>query len=776
MRSSDLRAPRGVNTMEMKDYPSMLLRFSVRGALCAVLVSTVLASPLRALGPAVIPWVAFGPDGGDARRIAPDAHDHAHLFLGTANGWIYESHDAGSSWKRLAQVGKRDDLVLDSILVDPQNPKHLVVGAWVVDHHDGGLYFSWDGGISWTNQAEMRGESVLSLTESVSEPNTMVAGTLHGVFRSTDGGQRWKRISPEDSKEIHNVQSVAIDPKNPNIIFAGTWHLPWKTTDAGEHWESITSAQGIIDDSDVFSIIVDPVTPKTVFASACSGIYKSEDEGRNFTKIKGIPNTARRTRRLLEDPNHLETVFAGTTEGLYRSEDAGKTWKPLTGPEVIVNDVSVEVGDSKRVLIATDRGGVLASDDGGDTFHSSNAGFSARQVTALKRDARHPGTLFAGVVNDKDWGGVFESDNGGQSWAQRSQGLEGRDVFSLGQAADGTMIAGTSHGLFRLDTTSQSWTRVAGAPGLPTTHESVQAILTRPPVPVGEDTTAPQPAADAAPAASPNHPATALSDAAVTPAPAPKARPKKPVKLTAAQLRARQLAAKKHGPMKKIRTNQPTDAQVFDGSVFAFANSGNTLLAATSVGLLTSQDDGVTWVASGPEGSAEWRFLAAAKRYVVAGSLHTVLASSDGGVMWQKLKLPEELTQVSAVAIEPGGEVWVGGREGIFVSSDAGATWTVPKGLYLNAISNMFYDEASNHLIITTNGNSTLVFTVLLPSKTVQFADTGWNLRFARPVGDHIVAATLFDGIVMQPSMVATPLVRAAVAAEAPPVAQAKQE
>ena len=744
---------------------TMALRFGLRKSIITLCVCLAASSPVMASGPNPTPWVAFGPDGGDARRIAPDPHDHAHLYLGTANGWMYESHDGGNSWKRLAQIGKRDDLVLDSILVDPQNLRHIVVGAWVIDRHDGGLYFSQDGGHTWTNQAEMRGESVLSLTESSSDSSIMVAGTLHGVFRSTDGGMHWKRISPEESKEIHNVQSVAIDPKDPNIIFAGTWHLPWRTKDAGEHWENITAKQGMIDDSDVFSIIVDPVTPKIVYASACSGIYKSEDAGLEFTKIKGIPNTARRTRRLLQDPHRLDTVFAGTTEGLYRSEDAGKTWERTTGPEIIVNDVAVDLGDPKHVLIATDRGGVLASDDGGDTFHSSNAGFSARQVTALKRDVKHPDTLFVGVVNDKDWGGVFQSDNGGQSWAQRSEGLQGRDVFSLGQAADGTMIAGTSHGLFRLDSSAQTWTRVAGAPGLPPSTESVQAILTRPPVPVNGDT-----------AAAPSTQSTAPAEAPA-PSPAPAKKPqKKPVKLTPAQLKARQLAVRKHAPLKKSPPAGPTNAQVFDGSVFALANSGNMLLAATSVGLLTSEDDGTTWMASGPEGSADWRFLAAAKKYVVAGSLHSVAASSDGGIIWQTLKLPESLTQVSAVAIEPNGEVWVGGREGIFVSSDAGGTWTVPKGLYLNAISNIFYDEASNHLTITSNGNSTLVFTVLLPSKTVQFADTGWNLRFARPVGDHIVAATLFDGIVVQPSMVATPISpeRAAVAGRPEAAAQPK--
>lgn len=714
-----------------------------------------------AYGPATKPWVAFGPDGGDARRIAPDPRDHAHLYLGTANGWIYESHNAGSSWTRLAQVGKRDDLVLDSIVVDAKDSNHLVVGAWVIDHPDGGLYLSNDGGATWTNQAEMRGQSIRALAASPSDPNILVAGTLQGVYRSTDGGNRWKRISPEDNAEIHNVESIAIDPKDPGIIYAGTWHLPWKTSDGGEHWGSIK--HGIIDDSDVFSIIVDPVNPATVFASACSGIYKSLNAGEQFEKIQGIPSSARRTRKLLQDAGNLDIVFAGTTEGLFRSTDAGKTWIRTTRPEVIVNDVEIDAANPKRMLIATDRGGVLASEDGGDTFHSSNRGFSARQVTSIKRDAKRPETIFVGVVNDKDWGGVFQSDNGGQNWIQRSDGLEGRDVFTIGQAPDGTMIAGTAHGLFRLDNLTQGWNRIEAAPGLPAQHESVESIMTRPPVPINPDAAAPA----------------AEASAETTPAPAatpvPASEPvKKPVHQTKAQILAQKRKAAKSGAAKLVSAGGkpatrhsaaarraalvPSKSRVFDGSVYAVATAGDTVLAATSVGLLSSVDNGVSWSTSGPDGSADWRFLATAHKYVVGASLHDIQVSSDTGAAWQPVPLPEKFTQISAVAVDALGEVWIGGREGVFITSNRGKSWSVPKDLYLNAVNNIFYDESSDRIVVTTSGNSSLVFTVQMPGKQVSFTDTGWNLRFARLMDDHIIAATLFDGIVVQPRMVVSPV------------------
>ena len=96
--------------------------------------------------------------------------------------------------------------------------------------------------------------------------------------------------------------------------------------------------------------------------------------GRCFKKIQGIPATARRTRVLRQDPVHRDTVYAGTTEGLYKTTDGGKTFRRMTGPDVIVNDVFVDPNNPDRVLLATDRSGVLASDDGGASFKESSRG------------------------------------------------------------------------------------------------------------------------------------------------------------------------------------------------------------------------------------------------------------------------------------------------------------------------------------------------------------------------------------------------------------------
>ena len=425
-------------------------------------------------------WYPLGPFGGDVRSLAADPADPSHhLFLGTATGWVYDSHDGGVKWTRVSQINGRNDLAVDNMLVDKNNPKRLIVGAWVIGKStDGGIFISEDYGKNWYSQAEMRGQSVRSLARSESDPKELVAGTLSGVFRSMDNGVHWTQISPSGSTEIHEVESAAIDPADPNVIYVGTWHLPWKTTDGGVSWHNMKD--GIIDDSDVFSIIVDPKDSRIVYASACSGIYKSTDSGDLFHKVQGIPSTARRTRKLAQDPEQLNTVFAGTTEGLYRTLDAGKQWDRMTPADVIVNDVYIDPADSKRVVLATERGGVLRSEDGGTSFENSNEGFSARQISAYAQDAGSPNTLYVGVVNDKATGGVFKSTDGAVHWTQQSEGLQGRDVFSLLSLPTGDLLAGTAHGVFRLanGTWADSSARLEAV--APATHAAVQAPTPRP--------------------------------------------------------------------------------------------------------------------------------------------------------------------------------------------------------------------------------------------------------------------------------------------------------
>jgi photosystem II stability/assembly factor-like uncharacterized protein len=391
-------------------------------------------------------WAVLGPDGGDVRSLAYDPHDPNRVFLGTSTGVIFVSEDGGHNWSRFAKLGSGDDYVLDHIAIDPRNSKTIFVSAWSVqDQSAGDIFRTHNGGKEWEPLPAMHGKSVRAMALSASDPKIIVAGALDGVYRSRDGGKEWQHMSDAGVK---NIESIAVDPKDPNVIYAGTWHLAWKTSDGGANWQHIN--KGMIDDSDVFSIIVSSADSSEVFASACSGIYKSNSGGDLFEKIKGIPFTARRTRVLKQDPSNPAIVYAGTTEGLWKSVDEGKNWKRMSNPEVVVNDVLIDPRNSQRVLLATDRSGVLASDDSAITFATSNHGYTHRYVSAILPDSKDPNTLYIGVVNDREFGGVFSSRDGGQTWQQKSEGLSGRDVFTLKQTSNGTLVAGTNKGVFEM--------------------------------------------------------------------------------------------------------------------------------------------------------------------------------------------------------------------------------------------------------------------------------------------------------------------------------------
>jgi photosystem II stability/assembly factor-like uncharacterized protein len=646
-------------------------------------------------------WSVVGPAGGDARAFASVPGEPDHIYLGTTNSWLYESKDEGATWRRLARLDASDGFVLDSIVVDSADPSTLYVGAWK-DSSDGGLWISHDGGRNWVRCAALKGESIHALAQAPSEPRTLFAGTLKGVFRSTDAGTTWEQISPAGDREIHEVESLAVDPTNPEIVYAGTWHLPWKTTDGGKTWHSIK--QGLIVDSDVFSIIVDPQRTRTVYLSACSGIYKSENGGALFHKIQGIPNEARRTRFLMQDPQNHAVVYAGTTEGLYKTVNGGRTFKRMTGPEVVVNGVFVDPRDSNRVLLATDRGGVLASRDGGATFTQSNEGVSGRKVAALLVDQSTATHLYVGVVNDKNFGGVFQSSDAGASWQQVGQGLDGRDVYALAQTKDGTVVAGTSHGIFILDPPSGADPASEGAAG-GEGGSAGGAVLTWEPKNLIVNT--------------------------ITKAATQKVR----------------------GMRVNVEKQEKAPAIELDGRVNSLDVAGDVWAASTSNGVLTSRDQGATWQGGPVMGVGDYLSVTVRDDVIVAARTDGVVISKDAGRTWWPMGMPKMLTRIHRVVFSPDGTLWLGAREGVYFSPDQGKTWLWFQRLPFRDVDDLSYDAALKRMLVSSR-SSDQIFAIDPKTMTWQWWQTGYQVALIRAAGERLVAASLDDGVLVGPNAI----------------------
>jgi photosystem II stability/assembly factor-like uncharacterized protein len=703
-------------------YPRLIFEYFLgSGLFLPLLLIACAAASAFAAEPA---WSVVGPAGGDARAFAADPGDPSHLYLGTTNSWLYESKDGGATWSRVAKIDPADGFVLDSIVVDAANPSTLFVGAWK-DSANGGLWVSHDGGKSWTEPAELKGQSIHALAQAHSDPRFLFAGTLKGVYRSSDSGATWEQISPEGDLEIHEVESLAVDPENPDVVYAGTWHLPWKTTDGGKNWRSIK--QGLIVDSDVFSIIIDPEHTRTIYLSACSGIYKSDNAGLLFRKIQGIPTEARRTRDLMQDPENHEVVYAGTTEGLYKTENGGRTFERMTDSDVVVNAVFVDPRDPKHVLLATDRGGVLASADEGATFTQSNQGLSERKVAALLVDSGDPQKMYAGVVNDKNYGGVFQSSDGGVTWAQVGKGLDGRDVFALAQTRDGTVVAGTNDGVFVLDPPAGGLAGASSAGGASTSGATGPGAS----------------GSGSSSSGSASSGSSVSGDAALTWEP----------KNMIANTIVKTATEKANGKRVNIEKKEKVPVVELTGRVNALDVSGDVWAASTDAGLLTSRDQGATWQGGPVMGASNYVSVTVNGKTMAAAQPDGVVLSTDGGLTWWPMGLPTMLTRIQRVLFSPDGTLWLGAREGVYFSPDQGKSWLWFQRLPFRDVGDLSYDAGLKRILVSSRA-SDQVFAIDPKTRTWEWWQTGYQVALIRGAGDRLVAASLDDGVLMGPSAV----------------------
>jgi photosystem II stability/assembly factor-like uncharacterized protein len=142
------------------------------------------------------------------------------IWLGTATSGVLVSHDDGRTWAKTG--GAVDNVPVSSIASDPKRPDHVYVGTVQT------FYVTRDGGRSWNrrggNLTLGNYTSILINPENTDE--ILIASSLEsdgGLYLSTDGGDRWKRVDTKDMKlPSRRVWSIAFDPRDPDRIYAAT--------------------------------------------------------------------------------------------------------------------------------------------------------------------------------------------------------------------------------------------------------------------------------------------------------------------------------------------------------------------------------------------------------------------------------------------------------------------------------------------------------------------------------------------------------------------------
>jgi hypothetical protein len=223
----------------------------------------------------------------------------------------------------------------------------------------------------------LRAQWMASVLVSPHDPNTVYLG-YQFVFRSSDRGGTWEKISPDltgndpkqmlpkSSNEIpyQTITALAESPRVKGLMYAGTddgkLHV---TADAGKTWTELTSR---IPTRKWYSRVVPSQHADDVVYVTQRGredddfapyIYRSTDGGKTFDSIVGnIP--AGPVNVIREDPTNANILYAGTDFGAFITTDGGKLWQVLGGnlPSTQVSDLIVHPRDNVIVISTYGRG------------------------------------------------------------------------------------------------------------------------------------------------------------------------------------------------------------------------------------------------------------------------------------------------------------------------------------------------------------------------------------------------------------------------------------
>ncbi len=410
-------------------------------------------------------WQALGPGniGGRIRSIIIRPSNPNHILIGAVAGGIWKSTDGGATWT--PKIDDSDPISI-SCMVNDGDVVYAGTGeGWsnIDAVYGGGIYKSTDFGETWTllpstlsnngwdfkTVRSIRLDSdgnVYAVTRAINYKGG-VGGyyTNGGLYKSTDGGSSWTKISPTSLLRYYTGTDVI--PVTPTTILFATYAGDmFRTTDNGATWDSVLT--GLPTDQETFNRIAmaqDPNNANTVYA-----VYSARSSSSPYYGLRGIFKTTNGglTWTELPRPGNL-----ATTGGSYLG---GQGWYD--------NVISVDPHNSNNIYV----GGVedMKSTDGGQ--HWSQITY---WISSSSAHADHHAIVFdpntADVVYDGNDGGIYKSTNGGTNWTDLNNGLEITQFYGGAVEANGSNYQGGTqdNGHLKYNGSGTSWTEIKGGDG-----------------------------------------------------------------------------------------------------------------------------------------------------------------------------------------------------------------------------------------------------------------------------------------------------------------------
>src|SRR5262249_55058760 len=238
------------------------------------------------------------------RALAIDPATPSIVYAGTIGG-IFKSTDGGGTWHAI-NAGLTNTNIL-SLAIDPAIPATLHAGTTNAPES---VFKSTDGGGTWSPAGLGYSDINALALDPYTTPTTIYAGrSFAGVYRSADGGTRWKAVLPDVG-----VSALVIDPSTPGTLYAAASGV-FKSTDGAASWVNSGALDGIF----VYALAIDPSLPGTLYAGTFDyGVFKSTDGAARWQAVNtGLPGVPGDTRvyALAIDPSTPRRLYAGTFGG-----------------------------------------------------------------------------------------------------------------------------------------------------------------------------------------------------------------------------------------------------------------------------------------------------------------------------------------------------------------------------------------------------------------------------------------------------------------------------